>query len=155
MYRQTLKEPGKRSPYSDWLRAGQLRGLSSSSGRIKNFLFSKSSRPALGSTQPTQWVPRALSLGVKRPGREANHSALENVDLYIHSPIRLHGVVLNSFSTETTLPYPNIKFNENSFSASRVVKHAETKKDRHGGALIPKLCVANMANMKICSKEKI
>jgi hypothetical protein len=27
------------------------------------------------------------------------------VDLYIHSPIRLHGVVLNFLSTGTTLPY--------------------------------------------------
>jgi hypothetical protein len=33
------------------------------------------SRTALGSTQPPiQWVPGALSLGVKRPGREADHS---------------------------------------------------------------------------------
>jgi hypothetical protein len=33
------------------------------------------SRPALGPTQrPIQWIPRALSLGVKRPGREADHS---------------------------------------------------------------------------------
>jgi hypothetical protein len=29
----------------------------------------------------------------------------ENVDLYIHSHIRLHGVVLNSLSTGTTLPF--------------------------------------------------
>jgi hypothetical protein len=30
---------------------------------------------ALGPIQsPIQWVPGALSLGVKRPGREANHS---------------------------------------------------------------------------------
>jgi hypothetical protein len=30
---------------------------------------------ALGPTQPSiQWVPGALSLGVKRPGREADHS---------------------------------------------------------------------------------
>jgi hypothetical protein len=42
-----------------------------------------------------------LSPGVKRPGREADHSfppsveVKENVDLYKHSPIRLHGVVLN------------------------------------------------------------
>jgi hypothetical protein len=37
---------------------------------VKNFHFSKSSRPALGSTQPPiQWVP-----GVKRPRREADHS---------------------------------------------------------------------------------
>jgi hypothetical protein len=39
--------------------------------------------------------------GVKLPGREADHSpqasaeVKKNVDLYIHSPIGLHGVVLN------------------------------------------------------------
>jgi hypothetical protein len=27
------------------------------------------------------------------------------VDLYIHSPIRLHGIVLNKLSTGTTLPF--------------------------------------------------
>jgi len=33
------------------------------------------SKPALGSTQPPiQWVLGALSLGVKRPGREADQS---------------------------------------------------------------------------------
>jgi hypothetical protein len=36
---------------------------------------SKSSRLALGSTQPSiQWVPGVLSPGVKWPGREADHS---------------------------------------------------------------------------------
>jgi hypothetical protein len=41
---------------------------SSSPCKGKNFLFSTSSRPALGSTQPPiQWVP-----GVKQPGREAD-----------------------------------------------------------------------------------
>jgi hypothetical protein len=50
-------------------------GRSSSPGRVKNVLFSKSSRPALGSTQPPiQYVPGALSPGVKRPGRESDHS---------------------------------------------------------------------------------
>jgi hypothetical protein len=35
-----------------------------SPGRVKNFLFSTSSSPALGSTQPPiQWVPGALSRG--------------------------------------------------------------------------------------------
>jgi hypothetical protein len=69
----------------------------SSPGTIKNFLFSMSSRLVLGPTElPIQWVP-----GVKRPGREANHTpptsseAKKNVDLYVHSPIRLHGTVLN------------------------------------------------------------
>jgi hypothetical protein len=53
---------------------GKLRGRSSSPGKIKNFLF-KSSRLALGSTQPPiQWVPGTISLGLKRPVREADHS---------------------------------------------------------------------------------
>jgi hypothetical protein len=51
------------------------RGRSSSPGRVKNFLFSTSSRGAMGSTQPPiQWVPGALSPEVKRSGREAGHS---------------------------------------------------------------------------------
>jgi len=58
------------------------------------------STPALGPTQPPiQCAPGALSLVVKRPGREADHSppssaeAKKCVDLYL--PIRLHGVVLS------------------------------------------------------------
>jgi hypothetical protein len=43
--------------------------------RVHNFHFSTSSIPALGSTQPPiQWVPGALSPGVKWSGREADHS---------------------------------------------------------------------------------
>jgi hypothetical protein len=39
-------------------------------------LVNTSSRPALGSTQPPmQLVSEALSQGVKRPGREADHSS--------------------------------------------------------------------------------
>jgi hypothetical protein len=51
------------------------------------------SRMALGPTQPPiQWVQGSLSLGVKRPGREADHSppssakVKERVELYLHSP---------------------------------------------------------------------
>jgi hypothetical protein len=91
-----------RSRYSDWLRAGRPRGRSSSPGMIKNLLSSKSSRPALGFTQtPIQWVAGALSPGVKRPGHEADYSlptsvgGTKNINLYIHSPIHLQGVVLN------------------------------------------------------------
>jgi hypothetical protein len=39
------------------------------------FLFTTAYRLALGPTQPPiQWVPAALSHGVKWPGREADHS---------------------------------------------------------------------------------
>jgi hypothetical protein len=108
----SLWEPGYRSRYSDWLRAGRRRDRSSSLGRAKNFLFSKSSRPALGATQlPIQWVPGALSPAVKRSGREADHSTPTSAEvkkMWIYTstppPIRLHGVVLNSLSTGTTLP---------------------------------------------------
>jgi hypothetical protein len=42
---------------------------------LKNCLFSTSSRPALVSNRsPIQWVQGALSLGVKRPECEADHS---------------------------------------------------------------------------------
>jgi hypothetical protein len=69
------REPRQRSGYCDWLWAGRTWGRSSSPVTVKNFLFSPLSRPALGSTQPPiQRVLEDLSLGVKRPGREANHS---------------------------------------------------------------------------------
>jgi hypothetical protein len=56
------------------LRRGRLRGRGSSPGKVKNILFSVSSRPSLGSTQPSlQWVPGALSSGVERQGHEADH----------------------------------------------------------------------------------
>jgi hypothetical protein len=57
---------------------------------------------ALGPTQPPiQCEPGALSLGVKWPGREADHSPPTSADVknawsYTSAPpIRLHGVVLS------------------------------------------------------------
>jgi hypothetical protein len=47
-----------------------------SPSRVKNSFFSTASRPTLGPTQPPiQWVPGALSPGVKRQGHEAGHPA--------------------------------------------------------------------------------
>jgi hypothetical protein len=56
------------------------------------FLLTITSRTVLGPTQPPiQWVPGALSLGVRRLGREADHSSPDSskfkklVEPYIHS----------------------------------------------------------------------
>jgi hypothetical protein len=63
-------------------------------------LFSRASRPPLRTTQPPiQMVLRALSPGVKRQGREADHSPPSRADIKNGGtipplPIRLHGVVL-------------------------------------------------------------
>jgi len=59
----------------------------------KFFLFAAASRPALGPTNPPiQWVPGALSQGIKWLGREADHThpssaeVKECVEICIHSP---------------------------------------------------------------------
>jgi hypothetical protein len=95
--------------FTKWLRSFKSRdssvgialgyGLDSQGSRVwcpagagKKF-FSTVSRTALGPIQPRiQWVPGTFSLGVKRPGREADHSpssraeVKEWVQLYLHSP---------------------------------------------------------------------
>jgi len=66
------------------------------------FLFASTSRPAQGATQPPiQWVMGDCYPGVKRPGREADHSPpprakVKNAWSYTSAPlVRIHGVVLN------------------------------------------------------------
>jgi hypothetical protein len=104
-------EPGWHRRYGDWLRTGQLRGQSLSPRRVKNFLFSKLSIWLWGSTQPPiQWVPSSFPGGKAAgawswPLTSSECQGQENVNLYIHSPIRLHGAVLNSLSTGLTLPF--------------------------------------------------
>jgi hypothetical protein len=77
------------------------------------FLFPTVSGPALEPTQlPIQWVSGvALSPGVKRPGRDADHSPpssakVKNAWRYTStSPIRLHGVVLSHTDNFTSYLY--------------------------------------------------
>jgi hypothetical protein len=58
------------------------------------FLFTTTSRTALGPIQPPiQWVAGALSLGVKWPGREADHSPPSSAE------------VKNAWSYTSTPPY--------------------------------------------------
>jgi hypothetical protein len=65
---------------------------------------------ALGTTQPPiQWVPRALSTGIKWSGREADHSSspsaqAKNGGTVPPLPIRLYGAVINYSSTGIFLP---------------------------------------------------
>jgi hypothetical protein len=72
------------------------------SGRGLGILFITASRTALGPTQPPiQWVPGALSLGVKQPGRQADHSPPSSAEVKnawsytATTPICLHGVVIS------------------------------------------------------------
>jgi hypothetical protein len=60
-------------------------------GGGNKFLFSTSSRPVLGNTQPIQWVPWAFPPGVRRPGHEADHSPpasaqVKNTWIYTSTP---------------------------------------------------------------------
>jgi hypothetical protein len=65
--------------YRDWLQAGRPRGRSSSLGKLKNFLFSTSSRSVVGPNQlPILWVP-----GLGQPVHEADHSPPSNADLIL------------------------------------------------------------------------
>jgi hypothetical protein len=58
-----------------------VRGFKSRQG-LGIFFFTTASRSIMGPTQPpTQGVPGALSLGVKRPGREAGHSFPSNAEV--------------------------------------------------------------------------
>jgi hypothetical protein len=61
-----------------------------------HFPFSVMSRSALGPTQsPVQWIPKALSPEVKRPGRVADHSPPYSAEVKNGGATRPHGVVAN------------------------------------------------------------
>jgi hypothetical protein len=49
---------------------------------LGSFFFTTASRPALGPAQPPlRWVPGALSLVVKQPGHETDHSPPSNAEV--------------------------------------------------------------------------
>jgi hypothetical protein len=85
---------------------------------LEIFLFTTISRPALGPTQPTtQWMPEALSLGVKWPVHKADHSPPSTakdkcMELYLHSPIRFMAwcSVKNHRDNFTFTSYPTCTF---------------------------------------------
>jgi hypothetical protein len=90
----------ERGPFNGPLYILDERGFDSRQG-LGIFLFTTASKTALGPTQPPiQLVLGALSLGVKRLGREANHSPPSSAEVknawnnIFTLPIRLYGVVL-------------------------------------------------------------
>jgi hypothetical protein len=67
----------------------EVQGFDSRRG-LGIFLFNTASRTALGLTQPPiQWIPVALSLGVKRPRRETDHSPPSSAEVK-----RMRGAIL-------------------------------------------------------------
>jgi hypothetical protein len=76
-------------------------GIDSRQG-LEIFLFATSSRRNLGPSQPSlSWVPGALSLRLKRFGREDDHSHLSSAEVEnawsctSTPPTRLYGVLLS------------------------------------------------------------
>jgi hypothetical protein len=103
-----LKEPHF-SPFSFLiaqsvqLRVGRLGFLS---GRVNIFLYSTPYRLTLEPFQPpTQWVLGSVSPGVKLTTHLHLVSRWRTMELYLHSLICLHGIVLNKLSTRITLPF--------------------------------------------------
>jgi len=79
---------------------GQYRDLVmdwTTGSRKRIYILTTAFRPALGHTQATiLWVQGVLSPRIKRREREAIWSSGgECEELYLHSPIRLHGMVLS------------------------------------------------------------
>jgi hypothetical protein len=77
-----------------------------------NFCLRHRVHTALGPTQPPiKLVPEVLSLAVKRPGREPDHSppssteVKECVELYLHSPSTPSWRGAQLENTEKTLPF--------------------------------------------------
>jgi len=80
--------------------------------RAKIFLFATKSMPALGPIQPPiQQVSRALSPGVKLPGRESDHSLLSSApsweceEPYLHPNMSSWSGALLITGTDLPLPY--------------------------------------------------
>jgi hypothetical protein len=60
------------------------------------FPFTIASRPVMGPIQPPiQWTTGAISSGVKLTIHHRLVPRSRMVELYLHSPIRIYGIVLN------------------------------------------------------------
>jgi hypothetical protein len=79
MYTETYREPGQLSRYSDGLRAGQPQF---DYQQRQDFSLLHSALTGSEAHVPSiQWVPGAISPGVKWPGSEAHHSPPSSVEV--------------------------------------------------------------------------
>jgi hypothetical protein len=105
-----IKEPGGRSRYSDWLRAGLQRGRSSSPGRVKNSLLHAVETGSGGHPASYPMGTGSFLSGGKLWGGKSDHASLTSAEAKktrIHSTIRLHAVALGYLNTGA-LPYIHV-----------------------------------------------
>jgi hypothetical protein len=106
LYQSTAQEESRDSSVDIATRLRAGRSGFDSRRRLGISLFSAVPRPALRPTQPpNQWILEVLSLGVKWPKREADHSTPSRVE------------VKNTWSYTSTLPY--------AFTVWSLVKHRD------------------------------
>jgi hypothetical protein len=109
--RSGFGEVTRRDTFACIVTGYELDGCGSIPGNGKVFLFFIASRPALRPTQPPgQWVPGAVSVEVKQPWHEADHSTPSGAEVdggaMPSLPLMLSWHVLNQFNTGTTLLLP-------------------------------------------------
>jgi hypothetical protein len=90
-----MSHKGDGTVQSVLLLAEQPKDWGSIPGRCKR-VFSIATRLALGLTQPRiQWLSGFLPSEAKRQGHLHLVPRLRMMELYLHSPIRLHGIMLD------------------------------------------------------------
>jgi hypothetical protein len=111
------------------------------------FLFTTASRTALEPTQPPiQWVPGALTLGIKRPGLEADHSPpssaeVKNAWSYTSTPpVRLHGGAQLKYRDNFTFThYRTMQLNTSVLIVEPRFHHMNVNVDNHNQPLVQKV----------------
>jgi hypothetical protein len=104
-------------------------GLDDREVGVRISVFSTSSRPALESTQPPiQWVPGALSPGVKRPVRVADHlpptsAEVKKTCVYTSTPPYAFMSYKHKENFTFTLPSRSSTANKNITASFRILSH--------------------------------
>ena len=92
---------------STWNKATSWTVWGSNSGRERNFLFSKTSRPSLGPTQPTQKKRKKLVSGVLSRIKSGRSLKL-TTNVHLKPRLRMNGTKLYSLYTTSRLDRDNL-----------------------------------------------